>query len=351
MSRSRLTGLGVHFGVFVAASAVAFAAARKPRDEGKPLEVELWSAKPEAVAGIHYKAAKVEVHLTPQSDARGRYSIGKVTKTVDPPKTAPQPTPDEEGITPVVAPEPVPEAKPTIENESFVGVKEAIELFDRVATLRAVRSLGKVSEERLKEFGLTGDETGELTLDVAGTSHVFTVGERTPGGGDVYAQDKQSGAVYVLPGDLAKDVELADNRLMERDLLTPPDDKEVGKVVLSHGDKSRAVVHSTESPSFWTDESTPQGKNETLTNWMKKFERLRATEYVEGEPPGIETLAVAKFSTLGGEDLGQIEFAKQTPAGEDRPRYLARTPQTRWWTVVLSSTASELAADLPSMFE
>lgn len=348
MSMSRL---GVHFGVFVAASAVAFAAAQKPREAGKPLEVELWSAKPEAVTSIYYKAAKVEVQLTPASDARGRYVVGRVTKTIDPPKVEPKPTPDEEGITPVVAPQPEPDAKPTVETEAFIGVKEARELLEAIATLRAVRSLGQVSEDRLKEFGLTGAETGELTLEVKGTSHQFTIGGRTPGGGDVYAQDKQSGAVYVLPGDVTKDVELADNRLMERDLLTPPEDKEVSRVVLSHGDKSRAIVHSTESPSFWTDESAPQDKNETLTNWMKKFERLRATEYVEGELPGIEILAVAKFTTAKGEELGQIELAKQKPPGEERTRYLARSPQTRWWAEVLASTASELATDLPSVLE
>lgn len=351
MSRSKMKGLGVHLGVFVAASAVAVVAARKPREAGKPLEVELWSAKAEAVTAIHYETSKVEVHLTPQRDARGQYVVGKVTKTIDPPKNEPTPSPDEEGVTPVVAPEPVPDSAPTIETESFVGVKSANELLDEVATLRAVRSLGKVGGARLDEFGLTGEKTGALTLDVAGTTHVFVLGERTPGGADVYAQDKQSGAVYVLPGDVVKDIELADNRLMERELLTPPEDKEVVKVVLSHGDKTRAVVHSTQFPSFWTDEASPQEKNETLTNWMKKFERLRATEYVEGEPPGIEPLAVAKFSAQAGEDLGQIEFAKQTPPGEERPRYLARSPQTRWWAVVLTSTASELAADLPSVFE
>lgn len=352
--------LGVHFALFLGASALAWGAASRPKDDRKPLEVDLWSAKPADIKHVHYKSAKREVELAPQHDARGAFWIGKVTKILDaslPPAMPPQPkaaTTAEgatEGATTVVAPEPAPPTQPTTEVEQFVGVKEASELIDQLAKLRALRSLGQVNAERLTEFGLTGGETADLTIDVGGTPHTMTLGGRTPGGGDVYAQDKQSGAVYVIGGDLTKDIELADNRLMERELLTPPEEKEVGKVVLSHGDKARSVVHSTEHPSSWTDEAAPADKNETLTNWMKKFERLRATGYVEGQPAGLEPLVVAKFSTQAGEALGEVELAKQTLPGEAQPRYLARSPQTRWWAVVLASTGSELAADLPSVLE
>lgn len=353
--------LGVHFALFIGASALAWVAASRPKDDRKPLEVELWNAKPTDIKRVHYKSAKREIELAPQRDGRGAFLVGTVTKILDeslPPAAAPSTPPPTtaaptatEGVTTVVATVPPPPAEPTTEVEQFVGVKEANELLEQLAKLRALRSLGQVNAERLTEFGLTGAETAELTVDVAGTSHAMTLGGRTPGGGDVYAQDKQSGAVYVIGGDLTKDIELADNRLMERELLTPPEEKEVAKVVLSHAGKTRAVVHSTEHPSSWTDESAPADKNETLTNWMKKFERLRATGYVAGEPSGLEPLVVAKFSTQSGEPLGEVELAKQTVAGEQQPRFLARSPQTRWWAVVLASTGSELGADLPSVFE
>ncbi len=344
--------LGVHVGLLVAASALAFAASRKPSDERKPLEVELWSAKPEAVKRIHFKTAKRDVLLAPQSDGHGRYLVGKVTKTVEAPKPPPPPEPaSDAGVKTVVAPEPAPVAPPTTEIEQFIGVKEANELVDQVAKLRAVRRLGVVAPDKLTDFGLSGEELGELTIDVDGTTHTFVVGGRTPGGGDVYVQDKPSGAVYVVSGDLTRDVELADNRLMERELLTTPEGKEVAKVTLTQGDKTRALVHSTEAPSFWTDESAPADKNETVTNWMKKFERLRVNSYVEGELRDLELLVSATFATQSGDSLGRIEFAKQTVAGEEQPRYLARSPQTRWWAVVPPSTGSELAADLPSVLE
>lgn len=352
-SRAIPKQLGVHFALFIGASALAWVAASHPKDDKKPLEVDLWSAKPTDIKRVHYKSIKREVEIAPQHDARGAFWVGKVTKigNASLPPTSPPAPPAADGAATVVAPEPAPAAPPTTEVEQFIGVKEASELFEQLAKLRAVRSLGQVNAERLTEFGLTSEETAELTIDVAGTPHTMILGGRTPGGGDVYAQDKQSGAVYVIGGDLAKDIELADNRLMERELLTTPEEKEVGKVVLSHGDKSRPVVHSTEHPSSWTDEAAPADKNETLTNWMKKFERLRATGYVEGEPAGLEPLVVAKFSAQSGEALGEVALAKQTLPGETQPRYLARSPQTRWWAVVLSSTGSELAADLPSVFE
>ncbi len=339
----------VHLALFFVASAVAFAAARRPKEEGKPLEVELWEAKPEAVTRVYFKDSTREVVLSPQSDAHGRYLVGKVTKTTKSVKPAAQPVGDA-GVGTVLAPEPAAEPDKT-EVESFVGVKEANELVDEIASLRAVRKLGTVAEDKLGDFGLTGEKLAEISFEVNGTTHEFVVGGRTPGGGDVYVREKTSGQVYVMSGDVTRAVELADNRLMERELLTTPEGKEVAKVTLTQGDKSRALVHSTDAPSFWTDEAAPADKNETATNWMKKFERLRANSYVEGEVGDVELLVTATFTGQSGETLGRIEFAKQSVAGAEQPRYLARSPQTRWWAVVLSSTGSELASDLPSVLE
>jgi Domain of unknown function (DUF4340) len=344
-----LRRLGVHLGLFFVASAVAFAAAQKPKNEGKPLEVELWTVKPEAVTRVYFKDSTREVVLTPRSDAHGRYLVGKVTKTIKAVKPAAQAVGDA-GVGTVLAPEPPAEPDKT-EVESFVGVKEANEIVDEIASLRAVRKLGTLPEDKLGDFGLTGEKLGEIAFEVDGTTHSFVVGGRTPGGGDVYVREKSSGLVYVMSGDVTRAVELADNRLMERELLTTPEGKEVAKVTLTQGDKSRTIIHSTEAPSFWTDETAPADKNETVTNWMKKFERLRASSYVEGEPSGVEPLVTATFTSPSGETLGRIELAKQAVAGAEQPRYLARSPQTRWWAVVLSSTGSELATDLPSVLE
>lgn len=344
--------IGAHLATFAVAAAVAFAAANKSKDEHKPLEVELWKAKPGEVKRVLYKGGTRQVELIPSLDERGPYVVGSVTKTVEPKViTPPQPPEADGGVKTVVAPEPPPPSEPKQEVERFIGVGEARELVERVASLNAIRSLGVVTTDKLADFELNGEKLAELTVEVGGATHSFQLGGRTPGGGDLYARDSQSGTVYVLSGDIAKDVEMADTRLMERELLTTPDGKEVFKVVLSRADKDRGIVHSTEHPSFWTDESAPQEKNETLSNWMKKFERLRVNSYLEGEQQGVETLVNATFTTQTGESLGRIEFAEQTVPGEENPRYIARSPQSRWWAVVVASTGSELAADLPSIFE
>lgn len=345
--------LGVHLALLGVAAGLAWASAQRQDDGRKPLEVELWSAKPEAVTQIRFKDAQREVVLTPREDGNGRYLVGQVTKVVKPPEPEAKREVNDAGVATVVAPEPTPEpqAPPAPEVERFIGVDEANEYVEQVAKLRAVRSLGALPSDKLPDFGLTGVELAELSFEVQGKSRSFTVGGRAPGGSDVYVQDKTSGEVFVLNGDITRDVELAQSRLMERTLFTPPEDKEVAKVTLVQGDKQRALVHSTKASSFWTDESAPDDKNETVTNWMKKFERLRVSSYVEGELSDAEPLVTVTFSSGSGEKLGYIEFAKQNVEGENQARYLVRSPQIRWWGIVLSSTGSELAADLPSVLE
>jgi hypothetical protein len=346
--------LGVHFALLGVAAVLAWASAQRPQDARKPLEVELWSAKPDAVSQVRFKDAQREIVLTPERDQTGRYLVGQVTKVVKPPQPETKREVSDAGVATVIAPEATaepPAPSPAPEVERFIGVGDANEYVDQVAKLRAVRSLGAIASDKLPDFGLSGEELAEIVFEVEGKARTFTVGGRAPGGSDVYVRDNASGEVFVLNGDVTRDVELAQTRLMERALFTPPQDKEVAKVTLAQGDKQRALVHSTQAPSFWTDESAPDDKNETVTNWMKKFERLRIASYVEGELGDAEPLVTATFSSPSGEKLGYIEFAKQTVEGQAQPRYLARSPQTRWWAVVSTSIGSELAADLPSVLE
>lgn len=336
--------LGVHGVVFVVAAGIAWRASVAPEVTHKPSEVELWKGKVGDVKRIYYKGAKREVELLPKSDPQGRYVLGSVTKTIDPQKPD-LATPDGGAPNP-----PVPE-EPRVEKELFIGVKDANELTEEVASLRASRALGAVAPDKLADFGLSGEETATLVIELASGTRTFTVGGRTPGGSDVYVQDKQSQAVFVLSGATTRDVELAESRIMERELLSSEDGPLVNTVVLNHEGKTRSIVRSKEHASFWTDESQPNEKNETLTNWMKKFERLRIHSYPAEQPQDAQILVTADFRGPDGKPLGTIELAQQSVPPEDTPRYLARSPHTRLWGVVLTSSGRELAQDLPTIME
>src|SRR5690606_7218482 len=71
--RMMFRNLGVHLALLGVAAGLAWASAQRPDDGRKPLEVELWSAKPEAVTQIRFKDAQREVVLTPREDGNGRY--------------------------------------------------------------------------------------------------------------------------------------------------------------------------------------------------------------------------------------------------------------------------------------
>ena len=340
--------LGLHAGIYGLAAILAWRASVSDDDAGRSKsEVDLWKSDSSSIKRIHYKDDQREVELRPRTDEFGTYVVGSVTSTTPAKPVNPHVSGGDAGVNPQAETA----SEQTTKEEHFIGVTEANELLGNLASLSAIRSFGSVTPDKLEDFALTGEETGTLTVEFDTGTRELLFGGRTPGGGDFYVQDKASGSVYVVNGDVRRDVELADTRLMERELLTEGEGQVVEKVVLTHGDKARAIVRSKEHASFWTDESTPAEKDETLTNWMKKFERLRVNEYIQGEPEAYEPLVMATFQSAEGEQLGRIEFGKQQLTGDDEPRFLARSPQTRWWGVVLTSSGSQLAQDLPTVLE
>lgn len=342
--------LFVHGGLFALAAVLAWRASVAEEGTGSASEVELWKFDTDALQRVLYEDERRRVELLPQRDAVGRYLVGKVAHTPAPAQASTgssASTPDA-GAAALLEAEPEGESVES-KSETFIGVSDANELVDSLVNLRALRALGTVGPDKLEDFGLVGEDTSRLLVEFTAGPKELLFGGRTPGGGDFYVQQRPSGEVYVISGDIRRDVELAQSRLMERELLTVPEGTVVERVVLEQGGTTRTIVRSNEHPSFWTDETAPAEKDETLTNWMKKFERLRINEYVEGEPEAYEPLVVASFMS-GDEALGSIEFGQQ-PNSDGKPRYLARSPQSRWWGVVLASSGSQLAEDLPTILQ
>ena len=280
------------------------------------------------------------------------------------PKAAPQPNPAPQiirtapKITTAVRP---PKPKKVRKVKEFLGNKAADVLMEGLASLSAIRSLGKLDTDKLKSFGLSeGKKT--LTLVSGSTPRVFVIGDNTFGNQDTYLLSKDDGRVYVIRPRLLQDFLYADSRLMERELL---DFRitEVDRVVVSDGLQKRALLQKNPNEpanAYWVDEAAPDQRKDFYRNWFDKLNRLRAVEYVptrnrlegltpvfkhsyfrDGKPKGH--LKLLKKATL----IPGITGAAPTGGGD----YYIESSHNRTQVKISKHLGDELARDLKNLFK
>jgi hypothetical protein len=335
----------LHAGLFIVASALSLRAITKTDDTpGAEHETPLWSESADAVKRIELTSKTKSVVLEGQADGLGRYFVGTIDREkAKPPKNPHAPPSEADAGAPPAAPE-------SVERETvrFVAVKDALELAQSIGKLTAKRSLGKLTPDRFEEFGFEPDAPTTVRFDVAGTVHEFVVGGKTPGGGDVYVRDTKTSDGYVIAGGITRDLESADSTLMQRNFLDL-DSAEVAKAILRIGGAQRELVPVTDQSQFWANPADPSAKDETASNWMTKFSRLRVSEYVEKVDGETTPIAEVEYFGKDGKSLGKVQLMSQTLPGEDKPRYLAKSATTRWVATVLASTGEQLAQDAQSV--
>jgi hypothetical protein len=340
--------LGLHVGLFVVACLLGLRAwTAEDEPNKKPVAAELWSGRVSDLSRIEYRTEKKVVTLEPKEDEGGRYFVGTVETIPEKPKpvAADAGAPAAEKHPPHAVPE-------SSEPKRFISLTKGAELADSLATLKASRVLGKIAPERIPDFGFDKTDQGELKVVVAGKEHSLQLGEKTPGGSDRYVRETSTGEAYVIPGTIANDLTSADNRLIEREFHDFGDEK-VGKVVIKTATGSREVVRHAVEKDFWAHPESPDTKDETVSNWMTKVDRLRVTTYVEtldpAPKPEDQVVSVEYFNDKGRK-LGFFELVRRpSKDGKEKPDYVARSERTRWHATVLRSTAEQIDQDLASV--
>jgi hypothetical protein len=340
--------IGIHLVLFAVAGALGLRAWTSEDEPNKnPVAAELWSGRLSDVQRIEFRTDKKVVSLEPKEDASGRYYVGSI-ETLKAPAPAAS-GPDAGPVSPHAPPPPPPEEEGT---KRFVSLNKSDDLAKSVATMKVSRVLGKLAKERLAEFGLDKADQGTLEVTIAGKKHTLQLGEKTPGGSDRYVENPETGEAYVMAGSIANDLQSADSRLIERDFHDFADEK-LGKVVLEVGGKKREIVRQGEQKDFWARPESADTKDETVSNWMSKIDRLRVTNYVEAPkiaPKPEDTVVRLEYVSDKGKSLGFLELVRQ-PATDpkDKTEYLARSERTRWYATVLRSSAEQIDQDLASV--
>lgn len=309
----------IHAGLF--ALSIAFAASVFTRDKSVNVvvhEATIWSGRPAEIERVSFESKGKKVVVEPRKDAEGPWFFGTMETTGDSPS-----------------------------RKAFVSMGSGENLFTKLAPLRALRHAGKVEgADRMAELGLDQPE-GSLRVSLASGERLLEIGGSIPGGSDRYARDPSTGHVYVIAGDIARDLEWADSRLLERNLHAFKD-ADIRGATLSASERARKIVRQREGArSFWADEASAETSDETLGNFMDRLSRLRPSEHLEALPESRTLVVRVEFTGRSGQ-LGWLELSKVPGEGEEADYYI-QSERSRLPGKVVGSLAQQIEQDIGSV--
>jgi len=301
-------------------------------------DVTVWNVRAADVDRIALETKSRKVSLEARKDAQGRWFLG--TSETQSPHAS-------DGGAP-----PAPRVIP------FVSVAQAEKVAEGLAPLKALREVGRIGDDRAVEFGLK-DPEGTLSVGVSGNVRRLTLGGRTPGGGERYVRDDGTGTVYVVKGEVTRDLESGEGQLTERDLHAFKDTDIESIRVLARGKTRPVLRRGPEAKRIWADPSDPEKADETASNWVAKVDRLRPIEYLNPQPNAPEIVVRIEYMAKGapGAFLELAKFPPAAPAAPppgtppppDKPEFAVRTEHTRQWAKVYAPAAEQVEQDLASV--
>jgi len=233
-------GLVIHTAILALAAGLAFKTFTKD-DSATPQhgETELWAGKPDQVQELRFEHKVGTLTLVPHQDSNGTYYVGTAKKN---PSATPEKKPEgAQSSTEPDAPKPAPaEAKVA----HFIATKDGEDLIGQLAPLKALRSLGKVSDADKSDFGFDQIDS-KLYIKTGGTQRELLIGGTTPGGSDYYVKDGATGNAYVVAGTIVRDLMNADTRLVEHK-MHGFEDSVPKRMKITAGGSTREFVRSAD---------------------------------------------------------------------------------------------------------
>lgn len=336
----------LHVLLLLVAGTLAFVQSRPDEDRKRPLEpgeVELWGGSADSITRVVYSGERKIVTLAAEEDEEGRWFRGSVQpapEEAEPEEDEPEDAGVDAGRRPRRPRPPVP-----IEPATFAAVDLAGKLADKLAPLRAKRTVGEVGPDRLEIYGLD-DPEGTLAVEFGDYKKELVIGKTTPGGGDRYVRVTATGVVYVIDNAIVRDLSGGDVRLSERK-LHEWNAAEAQQAVILADDKERRLVRSgTEGRRFWADGATPDKNDETAANWLQKVQRLRPTKYVDELPEDASKFVRIEYRSEDG-PIGFTELYRRIVGEKDE--YLVTSERLRMFATVPESLGEQLEEDLASV--
>ena len=287
---------------------------------------------------------------------------------------------------------PAEEEMVTTTREFPIG-KGGRELVESLSHLRALRDLGKLSDQQKEEYGLTDSKENLTVFFKGGKQYSLIVGERVFGGSDRYVLQSDSGKGYVLSNsEIMRHIDGAETSLGLKDMHRFQEDAEeeppktpqdpnmpkpakdrypgVQNIQIEGGKNSKELVRADATDPKgvktlgWASKDKAGQADISLSNFLSQIDRLRPTEYDPSvSESSLEKILTVKYTGGGGKVLGQFEFFKKTVVtpevktneGEDKApeggvEYYVKTELTRIPGKVSRMAAERVEQDIPTLF-
>lgn len=361
--------------------------------------VQLWERSLDDLTGIAFKSETKEVKLEKRSDASGAYWWGTDTSISKRPKPTPAPatppaTPDPakpadatkpadpaapatpadatKPADPAAPAEPPKPAEPEMEevrnSTEFPGGEATDTLAKLLASAKALRSLGTVSEADKKTYKLDEAKTS-LTVSFRDGQRTFLIGGQVYGGADRYVLETSSGKGYVLSRELITPLEQGMTSLR----LGDPrgyDVTTIEQVTIAANNKTREAARVTATvegaqTKTWGDAATKKA-DQALANFVDNSFNMMPTSFDPAlKMSDLTPVLVLTYKDAKGAPMSDLKLFKRSRAAElpadgtgdlaNPPppvvEYYILTPKTRVLAMVNRSNAERAEQDLATILQ
>jgi hypothetical protein len=281
-------------------------------------EIVVWSVPAAQLKTIKFEVEGREIRVERRTDAQGAYYWGSDQRTIEqylpPDKSKPRP---DAGPGPRVPEQPV---KAMTKREFMVGEKGE-ELFKNLTELRALRSLGKLDDEK-KELYELKEKTQTVSVIHDGGTHSLVLGGKVFGSQDRYAMNPTTGEGYVVAQLITRDLANGESGL-RLSKLHAYDADEVGKAIIEVKGQKRTMLRTTvtnesgRETRTWADATAPDKPNQTMANFLRNLETMKPARFVaDADLSKAERMVRVEYQTAAGAPLGWVELYHQPRAAE-----------------------------------
>jgi hypothetical protein len=207
-------------------------------------------------------------------------------------------------------------------SSEFMVSEKGDELFANLAELRALRTMGKIDEDKHALYELH-EKTHTVTVIHDGGSRSLRVGGKIFGGTDRYALDPSTGEGYVISEVVTRDF-LNGETGLRLSKVHAYDQDEVGKAVIEAKGQKRTMLRILAMDDrgnerrTWADAQTPNKPDQTMANFLRNIDVLRPARFIpDADISKLQRVLRVEYQTRVGAPLGWIELYQQPHPDSD----------------------------------
>lgn len=239
---------------------------------------------------------------------------------------------------------------PAVVREEFPVGDVGDELFERLASLRALRDLGELDDDAKAEYELAEPER-TMQVAFADGDRQLALGARVFGAAHRYALDLSTGRGYVISNDVLRQLEGSRATLESRELHRYDAD-DVGAISVHTQTATRHMIREGSGPGVtWTSPDTPGEPDQTFANFVERVDGLSIIRYdAELNVDTLELVVRVEYTGQNDQPLGFLEIFRGPEDDRGIGEYYLRTEATRIAAHTHRSIAERVRQDVIDMF-